>query len=424
MTPVITPELCASPSPFNIQASPGLWAETSLAAETFSSLRRRSMLEGCKWDIQVGDSTTLAPFPLVMNGTLWHELAQQAEQLAAEAAAASQEIIRRPDLLAMLGLPAALLKVFVAGEPLTPAAGHIIRFDFHPTSDGWRISEANTDVPGGFTEASHFTEMMAEHFPHLAMPGNPVEAWCDALAAAAGAEAQVALLSAPGVLSDHQVIAFLAQKLQERGCHAHLAKPEQIRWCDGRAHLNANWYQGPLDLIIRFYQAEWLPRLSRKTGWQHFFRGGKSLVTNPPLGTIPESKRFPLLWKHLATPLPAWRKLLPATRDPRDLSWFDNGDWLLKTAYCNTGEAVSIRDQMKTRHWWQSKLSSRLWPHKWIAQKRFESVPLPTPDGPRHVCVGVYTVNGKAAGAYARMSAKPLIDYMATDVALLINEND
>jgi hypothetical protein len=38
--------------------------------------------------------------------------------------------------------------------------------------------------------------------------------------------------------------------------------------------------------------------------------------------------------------------------------------------------------------------------------------------------VGVYTVNGRAAGAYARLSEKPLIDFAAIDVALLIEEND
>ena len=59
-----------------------------------------------------------------------------------------------------------------------------------------------------------------------------------------------------------------------------------------------------------------------------------------------------------------------------------------------------------------------------MAQRRFESMPIPTPLGPRHVCVGVYTVNGKAAGAYVRLSEKPLIDFCATDVALLIEPNE
>src|SRR5947207_3391973 len=39
----------------------------------------------------------------------------------------------------------------------------LLGFDFHYTTQGWRISEANSDVPGGFSEASYFTGMMAEH---------------------------------------------------------------------------------------------------------------------------------------------------------------------------------------------------------------------------------------------------------------------
>jgi hypothetical protein len=79
---------------------------------------------------------------------------------------------------------------------------------------------------------------------------------------------------------------------------------------------------------------------------------------------------------------------------------------------------------MTPRHWWQTKLRSRLTPDRWVAQRLFESEPVPTPTGPQHVCVGVYTVDGKAAGAYARLAGKPVIDYTAVDVALLIDPNE
>ena len=166
------------------------------------------------------------------------------------------------------------------------------------------------------------------------------------------------------------------------------------------------------------------PKLPPTNGWRHFFRGGKTPVANPPLSVIPESKRFPLTWKHLSTELPTWRELLPEVRDPRELSLFNDRNWLLKTAYCNNGDAVCARDWMKPREWWQAKICSQLFPNQWLAQRRFESLPVPTPLGPRHVCVGVYTVNGKAAGAYARLSEKPVIDYTAVDVALLIDKNE
>jgi len=74
--------------------------------------------------------------------------------------------------------------------------------------------------------------------------------------------------------------------------------------------------------------------------------------------------------------------------------------------------------------WMRTRFDALLRPNNWIAQKRFESLPIATPVGARHVCVGVYTVNGKAAGAYARMSEKPLIDFAATDVALLVDDDD
>ena len=146
-------------------------------------------------------------------------------------------------------------------------------------------------------------------------------------------------------------------------------------------------------------------------------------MANPALSVISESKRFPLTWNFLSTPLPTWRTLLPAVCEPRDVSWSNDDQWLLKTAYCNNGDTVCMRELMKPRQWWHAKLCSCVSHGKWVAQQRFDSVPIATPLGPRHVCVGVYTVNGKAAGAYVRLAEKPLIDFRAMDVALLIDLN-
>ena len=406
------------------ETSHGLRTEEPVDADIFSGIRRRALLEGCKWDPQVGDVNTLSPFPIVLKSSVWKQIASQAEQLSREAAAAEEEISHRPDLLNRLGLPRALSRVLAEQSPLTPAAGRVTRFDFHYTTEGWRISEANSDVPGGFTEASYFTALMAQHFPKLRSAGNPADLWCSTLAAAAKPSGTIALLSAPGYMEDHQVIAFLAARLRECGCRPYLANPRQIVWRDGLAYLNARWYRGPLDVIVRFYQAEWLSRLPDKCGWKNFLRGGKTPVANPALAVISESKRFPLVWEKLSTALPTWRALLPETRDPRDAPWPHDTDWLLKTAMCNTGDTVSIRDLMRPRDWLRTRLAARVFPNRWVAQRRFESVPVSTPVGPRHACIGVYTVNGRAAGAYARISEKPVIDFAATDIALLLEDDE
>src|SRR5579872_5510173 len=281
---------------FETMESSDMRAGPAIGAAKMSALRRRAVLDGCKWDPQVGDVNTLAPFPLVLKSSVWRQIAAQAELLAAEAATAEEGISRRPELLNRLGLPAVLCRVLAERTPATPAAGRVMRFDFHPTRQGWLISEANSDVPGGFCEASHFTAMMAEHFPGLRPAGNPADVWSNALAAAAGPSGVVALLSAPGYMEDHQVIAFLAARLRERGCRPHLAKPEQICWRDGIAHLDTAWHRGRLDVIVRFYQAEWFSRLPEESGWSFFFRGGRTRVANPMLSVISESKRFPLVW--------------------------------------------------------------------------------------------------------------------------------
>jgi hypothetical protein len=155
-----------------------------------------------------------------------------------------------------------------------------------------------------------------------------------------------------------------------------------------------------------------------------FLRGGKTPVLNSIAAMVSESKRFPLTWDKLSVKLPTWRALLPETRDPWDAPWSRDDGWLLKSALCNTGDTVSIRELMSSRHWIRTRMEVLLRSGHWIAQRRFESLPVATPIGPRHACLGVYTVNGKAAGAYARISEKPLIDFAATDVALLVEHDD
>jgi glutathionylspermidine synthase len=381
----------------------------------FGGIRKRAVLEGCKWDPQVGDIETLTNFALILPAPEWRLLSDYAELLAAEALAAETEILARPKLLDALGLPPAIKRVLREQGTLTPAAARIVRFDFHLTADGWRISEANSDVPGGYSEASYFSSLMAEQFPGLRTCGDPA----GAVAAALVGE-KILMLSAPGFMEDQQVTAFLGKQLAEKGCRIFFGKPDQAEWHHGRAHFHGC----EVDEIFRFFQAEWLARLPEATGWKHFFRQGQTPVANPGSAIVVESKRFPLLWDQLETELPTWRKLLPETRDPRETPWRSDESWLLKRAFGNNGDAVFMREFSARRQWMGASLGALLNPNAWLAQRRFESKAISTPAGPRHVCVGIYTVNGRAAGAYGRLATKPIIDFSAVDAAILIDENE
>jgi glutathionylspermidine synthase len=403
----------------SFRATTSLRAGERLSDAGFRRLRVRLLLDGCKWDPQVGDTNTLAQFPLVLAESAWKTLASLAEKLTAETLLAEQEICGRPDLLKELGLPRKIKAVMKDAAESTPVAARVMRFDFHPTTEGWRLSEVNSDVPGGYCESSLFTALMAEHYDGLSVSGDPGKAVADTLVKSAGEGGKVLLLTAPGYMEDHQVVAYLASLLGERGCVTQCAKPEQIEWREGEAYLAGKW-----DAVVRFHQAEWLAQLPERCDWGAFFRGGKTPVMNPGVAVISESKRFPLLWDSLQSPMNIWRRLLPETKDVREVSWCKDDNWLVKGTFCNTGDAVFGREQQVGREWRRAKWRVGFFPQEWVAQRRFESVPLETPDGLKHVCLGVYTVNGKAAGIYARLATKPLIDFAAVDAAVLIKEDE
>src|SRR6185369_11870004 len=309
--------------------------------------------------------------------------------------------VSRPELHSRLGLPRQLRAALDPrrGE-LCRKVSRVMRYDFHLTGDGWRISECNADVPGGYAEASAFPALMAPHYHHCVPAGDPGAAWASCIASAAGAE-HVALLSAPGFMEDHQVIRYLAKRLQQLGVVTHCLQPAQIDWSSGVAFFQRK----ELGALVRFYQAEWLTKLPRAARWRHYFRGARTPIFNPGSCITIESKRFPLTWDALSsTRLPTWRRLLPRSADPREVGWEADDAWLLKTALCNTGDTVSARALMKPALWAKAARSARWFPGDWIAQQRFEPVPLATPLGAVFPCIGVYTVAGRACGAYARLS--------------------
>ncbi len=407
-----------------MNATPKAVAESLRCTERLSAARHREIvrhmaLDGCKWDPQVGDVAALASFALLLSRAEWSRLAHDAEALTSEHLAVEQALVRRPELWPRLGLPARVRRALETDLPWTPAAARVMRHDFHPTTDGWRVSEVNSDVPGGYNEAATFTAMIAEYFPGFSLTCDPRAALADALALQARDLPRVALLAAPGYTDDLQVVAGLAAALRERGCETLIARPEQLLWRDRRAHILGGTEPPPVGVIFRFYQGEWMTRVAGEN-WQSLFRGGLTPVCNPAAAVLSESKRLPLLWDELAVPVPTWSRLLPPVRAPHVTA--GRGDWLLKAAYCNNGASVLGRVWPARRGFGAARLHALVRPGSWIAQQRFDSCPLGTPDGPMHVCLGVYTVDGRAAGIYGRLSPQPVIDYLARDVAVLVED--
>ena len=117
-----------------------------------------------------------------------------------------------------------------------------------------------------------------------------------------------------------------------------------------------------------------------------------------------------------------WRTLLPETRDPRHAAmekrrWVDRQNGLVQhrrnCVHARPGQAQDVA---------ADSARDFIFPRGWVAQRRFDASPLDSPVGGIYPCLGVYTVDGKAAGIYGRFSTKPLIDYSAVDAAVLVED--
>lgn len=395
-------------------------AGPALPSDAAARLRRRAIFEHHKYDPQFGDTSVIAPFALRLGAATARELEARAEALAREMIAAEEAIAAAPRALAALALPFPLAPLLSPRVPFasTPALARFVRFDFHPTAEGWRISEANSDVPGGFGEAGGLARLMLPHHPGCTLAGDPAAALADAVVSRVGTARPVALTYATAYTDDRQVLLSIRDALAARGVDGILCGPDAIAWSsrDGRASHRGRDVAG----ILRNFPAEWLPSLLFSAGWWRFFRGGRTPVANPPArALLSQSKRFPIACARLGLAMPAWRETLPETCDPRDVD-VASGRWVLKPALGRVGEDVGIPGVSGPAAWRAIARSAARRPAAWIAQRAFETLPVATPVGPRFPCVGVFVIDGRAAGLYGRLGASPLIDGAALEVAVLV----
>ncbi|MBX3374528.1 MAG: glutathionylspermidine synthase family protein [Phycisphaeraceae bacterium] len=413
----------------------GAWCDVvPLEPSEARELRRRSITECGKWDPQAGDVNVIAPLVLVLRPSCADALAADAERLAAELMDVERAIGTDARALRRLGLSGTIRRGLEPAADAPPVAcARQIRFDFHPTTEGWRVSEANSDVPGGYIESSGVTgvaaSMLSARTPVInggaartsfVPAGDPASILARAVAAVVPQGGRVALVHATAYSDDVQVMAFLAGRFREAGLEAALVAPDHVRWNEGRAAIIAPWCAGAVDVIVRFFPGEWLSNLPRCVGWRDWFFGARTPQSNPPTALISQSKRWVLAAEGLGVPLATWRRLLPETRPPTEIPRGESDAWVLKPALGRVGEDVMLPGLGPRTQERRLRLAARLRPGHWIAQRRFNSVPIDTPDGPLHVCLGVYTIDGRMAGIYARAAPRPLIDDLAIDLPVVI----
>jgi glutathionylspermidine synthase len=398
-----------------------LQAGPNLSHEQWSRLRLRAIFDHCKWDPQCGDHAVLSRFALLLEAQTANLLADLAERLTREALAAEVETLGNPELLSRLAIPGRIRKCLAKAEKdLSKKDIRVMRFDFHYTTYGWQISEVNADVPGGYIEASGWNELFADQVEGFSAPCSPTKAYASAICEVAPPNSLIALAHATVYSEDRQVMVHFSHALKRQGMRPQLVSPRNLAWDKGEAKLATAFASGNPAVIVRLSPAEWLPSMCDGDDWEPWFHERRTPLSNPGRALILQSKRFPLVWDELKTELPTWRKLLPESACPSQTKNLDQDVWVLKPAFGRVGEDVGIRGITEADQYSAILRAARKRENLWIAQQRFEVVPIPTEDGEVFPCIGVFTVNGRMAGLYGRAAHTALIDHNAFDVAVLV----
>jgi len=398
----------------------------SIPRNKYENYRLDVIFKGYKWDPQFSDNNTIAKHVLVITEKEHKELERLTEGLDKETVQAEEMLNTHLKIAKPLALPRKIHKELKKMSNYQ-ADKHIrlMRYDFHPTKEGlWSVSEVNSDVPGGFAEASLMPEIASrllenKNYWHK----NFSDIIVSAIAQKVKPGGKIMLVHCTSYSDDRQVMQFLGKKLKSIGFTIIYAAADHLRFEEKHAISILDGNTGKVDAIFRFTPLEWLIDIKPKHP-----RGYFDTVTpscNHPIAIFTQTKRFPLVWdalEKLGVELKFWRELLPETREVKDVK--NKKGFIFKPAYGRVGEKISIQEACKDAEYEKIMKDVKKHPKKFLAQKKFESKPLLSEEGDAfHVCLGSYSVESKAAGYYARISKTPRIDSNAADIPVLIERD-
>ena len=383
------------------------------------------MLDCYKWDPQFCDNNTVAKYALVLSEKEHEELKLLTEKLIKETTEAENFLNKNLKDTKALEIPKKFRSDIKSMKNYN-SEKHIrlMRFDFHPTLENkWAVSEVNSDVPGGFAEA---TLMNRKALGYLSNENYYAISFGDFLADAIKKKVcqggKIMLVHCTSYSDDRQVMQFLGDKLSGMGYEVIYAAADQLKFENGKAISILNNCEGEVDGIIRFSPLEWVADMKTKN-WHGYFNT-ETVSCNHPIAIFAQTKRFPFVWDLLESKgidLSTWRELLPETLEVNDKKVDDK--FIYKPVYGRVGENISIKEACKDDEYKKILKDVKRHPKKYLAQKKFNSRPLTNEDGEEfHVCIGSYGVEKSHAGYYARISKSPRIDSYAADIPVLIEK--
>ena len=397
----------------------------SIPQEKFEDYRLSAIFDCYKWDPQFLDNNTLAKHVLVLTEEEYKEVAELTEKLDIETIRSEEFLNKNLKLAKPLALPK---KIYNELKRMNNYDNNkhirLMRYDFHPTDENWAVSEVNSDVPGGFAESSLLPELAIKTLDknkyYSINFGNILS---ESISKKIKPKGTIMFVHCTSYSDDRQVMQYIGDKMESLGYKSLYGAADHLIFENKEAISILDGNEGKIDCIFRFTPLEWLKDIKPKT-WDGYF----DTITpscNHPIAIFAQTKRFPLVWDTLeknGISLNTWRKLLPNTIEVKDS--IGKTGYIFKPACGRVGERISIKEACQDNEYKEILKDVKKHPKNYLAQKKFQSKPLKSPEGEEfHVCLGSYTIEGKHAGFYARISKTPRIDSNAQDIPVIIERS-
>ena len=384
-----------------------------------------AMFDCYKWDTQFYDNTTLSKYVLILSQKENEEIIKLTEELDKETRKAEEYLNQNIQIAKKLALPKQILKQVPNMKKYNKSQNiRLSRYDFHPDiNNKWVVTEVNSDVPGGFAEASLLPELARNTLEMSDL--NYIsfgEKMVSVINKKLNKKGTIMMVHCTCFSDDRQVMQYMGDRLKKEGYNIIYGAADHINFKNKKAYSILENNNIEIDLIFRFTPLEWLIQMKPRR-WDGYF----NTITqscNHPISIYAQSKRFPFVWNYLekaGIEMKTWKSLLPETIEVKKLKKQSN--FIFKPIYGRVGEKISIKEACKGNEFEKILKDVKKHPKQYLAQKRFQSMPLKGEnDTEYHICIGSYTIEGMHAGYYARMNKYPRIDSFAEDIPVLIEK--
>ena len=206
----------------------------SIPKDKYDDYRLDAIFDCYKWDPQFLDNNTVSRHVLVLSEEEAAEVKDLTEKLDKETRAAEEYLNEHLSVSKPLALPRKISKELERMSNYDPKKHiRLMRYDFHPTvDDTWAVSEVNSDVPGGFAEASLLPKLairtLKKEKKYYSIDFG--ENLALALKKKVKAKGKIMFVHCTSYSDDRQVMQYIGDKLKKDGYRVIYGAADHIRF--------------------------------------------------------------------------------------------------------------------------------------------------------------------------------------------------